>query len=285
MMGAGVALLAAAVYGAGDFLGGLAVRRLHAFTVVAIGQVVGLLLMLVAAPTLGAGEVRIADLAWGAAAGLSTLIGIPLLYLALALGRMSVVAPVTALFSVAVPVVWGLIFAAWPSPIVAAGLALAALAILAVSRESDRGPAPANARAAFWIAIAAGLGIGWFYVLIAHTEPAAGLWPLVAARSASVALVLLAIPLVLRRGWVRRPTGAGLWMLISGAGACDAAANALYLLASREGQLAVIAMLTSLYPASTVVLAAAVLGERPNRIQAGGLALALVAVLLIVGGR
>jgi uncharacterized membrane protein len=135
------------------------------------------------------------------------------------------------------------------------------------------------------LAVAAGLGIGVFYVTMARTDPASGLWPLVAARAVSTALFALAALATLSR-WRRAATPAGeLWRWAALSGLCDSAANALYLIASRDGNLAVVATLTSLYPASTVFLAAVALGERLRLARIAGLGLATAAVVMIVLGR
>lgn len=286
MTGVVLSLLAAVVYGAGDFVGGLAARRVSVLFVVGIGQVVGLVGLTALALLLPAGQVRPADLWWGAASGLSTAIGITLLYKALATGRMSVVAPITALCALAVPVIFAFVFGLTVGFVAAVGIAMAAIAVALISREPDRAEVSQTATGrAVALAVAAGLGIGVFYVTMARTEPASGLWPLVAARGVSTALFALAALTMLPR-WRRAAAPAAiLWQWAGLSGLFDSAANALYLLASREGNLAVVATLTSLYPASTVFLAAVALGERLRLTQIAGLGLATVAVVMIVLGR
>lgn len=264
MTGIVLSLLAAAVYGAGDFVGGLAARRVSVLFVVGIGQVVGLVGLAALSLVLPAEQVRPADLWWGAASGLTTAVGITLLYKALATGRMSVVAPITALCA----------------------LAVAAFAVALISREPDRAEARQTATArAVALAVAAGLGIGVFYVTMGRTDPASGLWPLVAARGVSTALFTIGALATLPRWRQAAAPAALLWQWAALSGLFDSAANALYLLASREGNLAVVATLTSLYPASTVFLAAVALGERLRLAQIAGLGLATLAVVMIVMGR
>lgn len=281
-----LSLLAAAVYGAGDFVGGLAARRVSVLFVVGIGQVVGLIGLAALSLLLPAAQVRPADLWWGAASGLSTAVGITLLYKALATGRMSVVAPITALCALAVPVVFAIVVGLTVGLLAAAGIAVAAVAVALISREPDRAEALQTATLrAVALAVAAGLGIGVFYVTMGRTDPASGLWPLVAARCVSTALFALGGLALLSR-WRQAPMpAANLWQWAALSGLFDSAANALYLLASREGNLAVVATLTSLYPASTVFLAAVALGERLRLAQIAGLGLATVAVVMIVLGR
>ncbi len=286
MTGIVLSLLAAAVYGAGDFVGGLAARRVSVLFVVGIGQVVGLVGLAALSLVLPADQVRPTDLWWGAASGLSTAVGITLLYTALATGRMSVVAPITALCALAVPVVFAFVVGLAVGLLAAAGIGVAALAVALISREPDRAGASQTATArAVALAVAAGLGIGVFYVTMGRTDPASGLWPLVAARGASTALFTLGALVSLPR-WRRAAAPAALlWQWAALSGLFDSAANALYLLASREGNLAVVATLTSLYPASTVFLAAVALGERLRLAQIAGLGLATLAVVMIVMGR
>ncbi|MBM3622941.1 MAG: EamA/RhaT family transporter [Alphaproteobacteria bacterium] len=286
MMGITLSLLAAAVYGAGDFVGGLAARRVSVLFVVGVGQVVGLFGLAAVSALLPAEQVRPADLWWGAVSGLSTAVGITLLYQALATGRMSVVAPITALCALAVPVAFAIVVGLTVSLLTASGIAVAALAVALISREPDRADASrTGALGAVTLAVAAGLGIGVFYVTMGRTDPASGLWPLVAARGASTALFALAALATVAR-WRRAKAPAGvLWRWAALSGLFESAATALYLLASREGNLAVVATLTSLYPASTVFLAAVALGERLRLAQVVGLGLATVAVVMIVMGR
>ncbi len=286
MMAIVLSLVAAAIYGAGDFVGGLAARRVSVLFVVGVGQVVGLVGLAALSPLLPAEQVRSTDLWWGAASGVSTAVGITLLYKALASGRMSVVAPITALCALAVPIAFAAVVGLTVSLLAASGIAVAALAVALISREPDRADAsPTGALGAMALAAAAGLGIGVFYVTMGRTDPASGLWPLVAARAVSTALFALAALATLPR-WRRAAAPVGvLWRWAALSGLCDSAANALYLLASHEGNLAIIATLTSLYPASTVFLAAATLGERLRLTQIVGLGLAIVAVVMIVMGR
>jgi drug/metabolite transporter (DMT)-like permease len=171
----------------------------------------------------------------------------------------------------------------WPGWMPTGGIALAAVAVGLVSREEDRADATAgSARRALGLSVAAGLGIGVFYITMKQTHDGSGLWPLVAARAVSAA-IFTAVGLALVRRWRGAPAPpVSLWALAALSGLFDSAANALYLLSSRTTTLAVVATLTSFYPASTVVLARIVLHERLRPLQLAGLALSAVAVLLIV---
>ena len=171
---------------------------------------------------------------------------------------MSVVAPITALLSAAVPVVAGYAEGERPGAAAVVGMALALVAIVLVSAEGGGSLRPPTS-AAVTYALGAGLGFGLFFVALSHTGDDAGMWPLVAARGASVAVV----GSVALLGFIpRTPPTPGSRALTAAAGALDAHANVLYLLAVREGLVSVVSVLAALYPVSTVVLARVVLHER-----------------------
>jgi uncharacterized membrane protein len=281
----GLALGAAAGFGAADFLGGLAARKRPAFAVVGLSQSVGLLAMVAAIGLLPRARPLPADLAWGAAAGLAGAVGLGLLYRALATGRMSVAAPVAAACGLALPVCFGVLLGERPgaAPLFGVALALGAVALLGRSASAaprDDGRASAAMPATVPLAAASGLVGGAFYVLMQRTSADAGLWPLLAARATSVAVLGLVWA---GRGPARPRLGAtgDRGAALAAVGLLDTAGSALYLLAVHEGALSVVATLASLYPAATVLLARLVLGERLQRVQLAGLALALAAVGLL----
>jgi uncharacterized membrane protein len=276
-MAALLALTAAAAYGAGDFLGGLAARREPATAVVLWSHVVGLAFMLVLAPLVG-GQLTAEALVVGGAAGLVGAVAVALFYRALASGAMSVAAPVAGLLSAAVPVVAGVGGGERPGAVALAGIALALPAIMLVSRERPEHDAPRASRVrAFGLALAAGLGFGLFFVMLDGADDGTGIWPLVGARLASV--TLFSTLGVARLTAAAPPRAATL--TAAGAGVLDAAANACYLLALSHGLLSVVSVLTALYPAGTIVLARVVLRERMTRTQQTGLAVAGLAAALI----
>ena len=281
-----LALLSAALYGAADFIGGSASRRASMFAVVTISQGSGLVALLLALPLLPPASPAAADLAWGAGAGLAGSVGVGLLYRALAIGTMGVVAPTTSVCAVVIPVLVGSLLGDRPSIVVAAGIGLAIVAIVLLGQESTHPDHPVSSPprgglpAGMWHALASGVAIGCFFLLIARARPESGLWPLVAARCAGVPF--FAMLAVAADASFRLPRT--LLVLLFVGGALDMAANVLYLLASRYGDLAVAVTLSSLYPASTVALARVLLEERLSRMQVIGMVGALVAVLLIVGG-
>ena len=269
-----LATACAVVYGTADFFGGLATRRSRVLAVVALSQLAGLALIVALLAVLP-GVVSGGALLWGLAAGLSGAIGLVLFYRALATGVMSVVAPTTAVTSAALPVVFGLASGERPALLALVGVVLALGAVLLVSQNpaaDGKGSASATLTS-----LAAGAGFGGFFILLAMAPDAAGLWPLVGARASSITLVVL-LALATRR--TLRPSAGSLRVIVA-AGVLDMAANVLYLLAKQEGLLSLVAVLVSLYPASTLLLARHVLGERLHAIQLAGVACALGAVALI----
>jgi drug/metabolite transporter (DMT)-like permease len=272
-----LALGSAVVYGASDFLGGLASRRASVFGVVALSQLAGLVALFVLLPWLG-GPVSAADLGWGAAAGLLGATGLVVFFRALSSGVMSVIAPVTAVTAAAVPVLAGLLAGNRIGPWAAAGIVLALLAVVLVSAEGGLGQLRAARPSALTAPLIAGAAFGFFFVLLDRTSADSGLTPLVAARLASVLLVVTVALAGKRSLRVSRP--ALPLVLVSGVG--DMTANALFLLATQQdSQLAITGVLASLYPVSTVLLAQAVLRERLVGAQLAGLGAALTAVVLI----
>ena len=272
-----LALGSAVVYGASDFLGGLASRRATVFGVVALSQLAGLVALLALLPWLG-GPVTRADLGWGAAAGLVGATGLLIFFRALSRGVMSVIAPVTAVTAAAVPVLAGLLGGNRIGPVAGAGILLALLAVVLVSAEGGLAQLRTARPAMLGAPLLAGSAFGFFFVLLDHTSNDSGLTPLVAARLASFVLVVV-VALVGRRS-LRVGRSALPFVLASGLG--DMTANALFLLATQQhSQLAIIGVLASLYPVSTVVLAQVLLRERLVRAQFAGLAAAIGAVVLI----
>ena len=197
---------------------------------------------------------------------------------------MSVVAPITAVGAAIVPVAWGLVQGERPGAVALAGVVLAVLAVALISRTDDdvldgTETAPAPTPAPYLpLAILAGLAFGTVFVLLAETTDDAGFWPLLAGRCTSIPLLAAGTVLTGRSFAIGSRRAAG---TIVGAGVLDMAANALFLLASREGLLALVGVLSSLYPASTVLLARLVLRERLHPAQMVGLTMAGAGVVLI----
>jgi uncharacterized membrane protein len=273
-------LASAASWGAGDFSGGLAARRSPLLGVLAVGQLAGTALVAALAMATREAAPPAASLAWAVAAGGTGAIGLAALYRGLAVGRMAVVAPVSAVLSAAIPVAWGAVAEGLPPAAKLAGFALALAGIWLVAR-SGGGEAPGAGGRGLPLAVVAGAGFGGFLIFMHQGATGGTFWPLVAARGTAFLLVLAA---ALARGrpatWL--PARAALPLVIL-SGALDAGGNALFVLASQAGRLDVAAVTSSMYPASTVLLAALLLGERVSRPQAAGIAAALGAIALIAG--
>jgi len=273
-----ISLASAASWGLSDFLGGLQSRRLSVLAVLAVSQPAGLLLIALLLPFFGADPIPADKLAIAFAAGAASLGGLGAFYAAMAMGTVSVVAPVAAL-GVVVPVAFGLAQGEEPGSIQLAGLVAAIAGVVVLSYEED--PEHAGvARRSIGLAILAGLGFGLFFTGLDAASPDRPGWAILAVRLGGVSAIAVAL-------LVSRPqlTGvaAALPVLVA-IGAFDVAANALFAVASTKGILPVVAVGGSMYPAFTVALAHGVLGERLARIQWGGVILALAGVGLIASG-
>ena len=269
-------LLAALLYGSADFCGGLASRRSSIFAVTVVSQGTGLVLLVAALPFFGGTFSRDAAI-FGALGGLCGAIGLALLYHALSIGKMGVVSPITAILAAAVPVGIGVARGEHFSPWQAAGMAAALVAVALISLSHEPDGRFEFSTAGVKEALASGIVLGGFYTFMALAGKHAGLYPLLSARLASTLFLVLAA-IVARQTIVPVRSTAAIVML---AGALDMSANALYLFATYAGYLSVAAVLTSLYPASTVFLARLVLHERLAWVQKIGVALALAGVALI----
>lgn len=275
-MGVLLALAAATAYGLSDFVGGLASRRTSAWSVAFVGAV-GALAGAVALALLAPGDPTGTDLAWGALAGVGSGTGGAFLYRGLAAGRMGVVAPVSAVGAALLPVVVAVTTGERPSTLVWIGIAAAVPGIWLVSREPDSDGGLADGLVD---GLLAGAGFGLLFAAMGQVPDEAGWWP--TAVTQAVALVAVAVTAtVLHAGWVPRHR-ADTWGLL--AGFLATIAVVCFLLATQSGLLTVAAVVTSLYPAVTVLLAATVLRERIHGIQGLGLACCGLAVALVAAG-
>ncbi len=277
-MPAVLALLAAASFGIADFLGGFASRRAPAVPVTVVsnlsGGAVAVALWLLFGGTWSAQAVIL-----GLVGGLAGLVGLVLLYDALASGRFQIVSPVSAVTGAAVPVIAGIVFGDRPELLAVLGLLLTPPAIWLLAsggEEDEHGNAGGISARLVAQSFLAGAGFGVFFVFLDQTPDGAGAVPLIAARVASLA-ALVVISGLRRTGLPARPAIG----FAAGAGAVDMTANGFFLWATREGDLSVIGALTSLYPAGTVILAWLVLGERLSRPQRAGVAAALAAAVML----
>ena len=285
-----LALLTALSYGTADFLGGLLTKRSTVLAVTFFSQLTGLVFLAVALAFSG-GELSPAAIWWGLGTGVCGAAGVPLLYRGLATGRMNIVAPTTALIAAGVPVVVGLALGDRPGALALIGVggALIAVALIASGQTApdpptlvSGGPSPGSPRPRHGMldAIGAGSMFGTAFVFLDQTPDDSGLWPLVAARLATTVLIGVACLAIRKPPGIRSGT-AGTLVAV---GALDAVANVSFLLAVREGLLSIVGVLSSLYPAATVVLARVVLKERATAVQGVGLLLAIASVAMIATG-
>ena len=272
-------LLAATFWGAGDFGGGIAAKRLPVFLALFGSQLVGLAGALVATAILGEGLPSPADAAWAATAAVFGAVGLAGLYRALADGQMGVVAPITGVLTAAIPVAVGFATAGLPGPARLAGFGLALVAIVLVSIADDG----STGRGGLLLAIGAGIAFGIYGTCVGQVEEGV-FGPLVVARATGAALVLgivVATRTPVRASFRGRRRLVALVALV---GVLDLVGNASFLVAAQAGGLALAAVLGSLYPVATVILAAAILREPIGRIHGVGIAVAALATALIVGG-
>jgi uncharacterized membrane protein len=270
-----LALGSSLAYGCADFLGGLGARKAHVLRTVMIAAPASLAVELLLWPLLGA-SFSAATLAWGAASGVASAAAFALLYRTLAIGPMNILSPVTALVSAMLPVSVGLLQGEHLGIAGLVGLPLALAAVVLISA----GPGAASARpsrTALLLALGAGAAIALQLVFLHQAPSDSGVGPLIVGRAVSSAVTLAAAGVMYRKLGAEKPA----YTMSATAGVLDSVANLLFLLAARSGDLAVVAVITALYPAGTVLLARTVLAERIHRGQLVGLGTAAVAVSLL----
>jgi len=276
-------LAAAVLYGSGDFLGGMATRRVHVLAVLAVAETAAVIAAL-AAVAMWPSPATVAGLAWGISAGLTGGLGLIIFYAGLAAGPMSVVAPVSGLVSTILPVAVALAQGERPGAVVYAGALLCLVAIVLASSAGDTSAVPRTGRAAprraIGYGIASGASFGLFFLLIRNAGQSGELWPVAAGRIGELAIVLIAAA-ALRRGLLPRGAGSRPLVAAAGAGVIDVVANICYVAATRTGTFGLAVVLASLYPGVTVLLARVVLGERLRWVQRAGLGLAAIGILLV----
>ena len=266
-------LAASLCWGSGDFNGGLASRRDTASSVVIAAYGVGFVLLIVLALIWREPFPAPIDILWGGLAGLAGALGLISFYSALSVGQMGIAAPVSAVLTASLPVIFSIFLQGLPGALQVAGFVLALVAIALISRPERAKGRPEG----LGLALLAGCGFGCFFILISRVSAGSTFWPLAVARLSSVLL------LVIMTGVRQQPLLPKLDVapLVLLAGILDAIGNAFFVLAAHTGRLDVAAILSSFYPAATVLLALLILRERVTRVQAIGIALALVAVPLI----
>lgn len=280
MLAIALGLAASLSWGVADFIGGLKSRALDVLAVLAISQSVALVLLVAATAALDEGPPAASALAYAALAGGAGVVGLAAFYRGLAIGAMSVVAPLGGLGAV-LPVAVGVAGGERPGAVQVAGVALALAGVALAAREPapDDG-SPARLAAGTGLALLAALGFGTFLAAMDAAGDGDVLWALLVARCVSVGL--LAGAALVRRPDLReaRPHLGPL----AAVGVLDLAANGLYVLAATEGLVSLVAVLASLYPVVTVILARALLGERVRRSQLAGVGLVLAGVAGIAAG-
>ncbi len=277
MLSVALALLSSVLWGTADFAGGLLSRRRAVLTVLVVSQVSAVLGAAALVVLVGGRRPDAEAVAWAAGAGMLGVSALAAFYRGLAIGTMSIVAPVSATGAV-VPVLFGVARGERPGGIQAVGIALALVGIVLAAREPGEARA---ARASIALAAVAALGFGSFFVGVEQATRSAGVpWVILLVRSGEVALLGLAVAMTRPR----IPVEPRLLGALAAIGALDVAANATYALAATKGLLSVVAVVGSLYPAVTVLLARGFLHERVSRLQEAGVVAVLAGVVAISAG-
>ena len=271
-------LAAALAWGAGDFAGGLVSRRAPLLGVTLFVQAIGIVLAFAFWARQGEVVPGPADIAWATLAGVGAAVGIVGIYGALAVGPMSIVAPLVGVLGASVPVIVGIVLEGVPSWLVVAGIVLALVAVVLVAGASSS--ESGGGRRGLLLALMGGSGIGVYSVAVSRVADDMVFGPLFVARVAAT-VVVVGVILVTRGSW-RLPRSA--WLLVSGIALIDLLGNASYVLATQVGDLAVATILGSLYPVATVLLAAVILREQITPRIAIGIATAALSIAFIAGG-
>ncbi|MFD4366391.1 EamA family transporter [Rhodococcus sp. NPDC058521] len=279
-----LAFVAAIGYGVSDFVGGVASRRVAALRVVLVSYPISFVIVLAIAPFV-AGELTTASMVWGALSGVANGLAVWGFYLALAAGPMSVVSPLTAVLVAGVPVLIGLGLGERPGVIAFAGVMVALVAVVLVSRESPDetvgevfgGRKMRFTKSVALLTVGSGIAFALAFACLHRIDGEGGLWPLVLSRASATAAVWVAA-LVARDFSPSHGEPLRLAVYIS---VLDVIANVAMLYAFHGGLLSLVSVIGSLYPAATVLLAMVMLGERVTRVQQAGMLLAMAAVGMI----
>jgi len=279
-----LAVLSAVFIGSADFVGGLASRTASGVRVAAFVAIMGLPLAFVVSLAYGAEHVSRNDVIWSVLSGIAVAIGLGCFYIGMGRGLISVVAPVAAVTGAVIPVVYGLARGERPGALALVGLVVAFAAVAVVSlAQAEQHPETTVGvdRHVIALALASGLFFGVFYITLSRVSDDAGLWPVTISRAAG-SIVLVILSLILTRsvlGGVVR-----LWRMVLLIAILEVSGMVPLLLALQRGPVAIASVLASLYPVTTVLLAAFVLRERLSRLQYVGVAFALVSVALVSTG-
>jgi drug/metabolite transporter (DMT)-like permease len=284
-MAVALALVSAVLYGVSDYVGGRASRRSPATAVALVAELVVFTLCIVIIPLIESDGPTSRAIWWGLAAGITSSIGVVGLYVALARGNMTVVAPVTGIVAAIVPVAVGIATGDRPSPLAVTGIVSAVVAVALIGGiaglfAGNAGPSVDLGTVA--LALGVGFSFGLLFVALDRTGDDAGQWPLLFARFTALPVLVVVALFQFRRK--RPPLGRQLVVPAAIVGVLIALSNASYLISTRKGLLSVVAVVVAMYPASTIVLAAVIDGERATRAQVLGMVLAAGALVMITTG-
>ena len=272
---AGLGLLAAATWGGSDFAGGWGARRSSPVLITAAGQVISVAVLLVICLGLRISIPPGRFLVYGAVGGFEGAFALAVFYRALAMGAMGLTAALTGLLTALVPVVFELFHTGWPGALTSAGLVAGLLAIWLIA-QAPVGTGAGTPHKALLLGACAGVGFGAQLILFKMAAAGGVLWALTSGRVAGSAAILLAMLLAPPSGPRR-----GFWIPGIVSGALDSTGNVFYMMASQVGRLDAAAVISSMYPAGTILLAGIILRERPTTRQLAGMGLALAAVALL----
>ncbi len=272
---AGLSLLSAATWGGSDFAGGWGARRASSLLVTASGQIVSLAALLVLCFFLRLALPGTSYLFYAAVGGFEGAIALAVFYRALSMGAMGLTAALTGLMTALIPVLFELIHSGWPGKVTIVGLAMGLAAIWLIS-HSPATEGAGTSRRALLLGASAGIGFGAQLILFKGAAAGGVLWGLTAGRIAGVVAIVLVVAIAPPKGPWR-----GFWIAGVVSGSLDTIGNLFYMMASQLGRLDVAAVICSLYPAGTILLAGILLRERPTKRQVVGMGLALAAVALL----
>jgi drug/metabolite transporter (DMT)-like permease len=264
-------------WGAADFAGGLASRKIGPYRSIFFGEAIGIVFVVAAALAFRQPFPSLQSSLLAALAGIVGTTGLLLLYQAMTRGLMSIATPVSALLSAVIPIVVSAFTEGLPKLVTVFGFGFALLAIWFISQSGDGVTDILAHIADLKLPLLAGIGFGLYFVIIHGATRESALWPMVVSRSGGM-LAMTLFMLARRDSWTVEKSA---WPLLVMNGILDVSGNFLYILASQMGRLDVAAILGSLFPASTVVLAALILKERVSRLQSFGILLALIAIVLM----
>ena len=269
----GYGLSSAASWGVGDFSGGVATKKANAFVVIAVAHFANVVLLVALALLLHKPLPLMSEIGWALLSGAVNGFALSALYRSLSDGTMSIAAPVSAVLAATVPVIYSAVLQGLPKPVQLAGLILALVGILLLSFPAGGVGRPKG----LLLAALSGLGFGFFFIVMPKATAHSYLWPFAAARFASG---FVAFVIVLASRARVAFAGRGLWIALA-SGLFDLGGNFFFVAAAHSGRLDIAAVLSSLYPGTTVLLARMLLKERVSRTQELGILVALVAVAMI----